>query len=945
MQNQVAIGVIVAYEQTDGKLSVTQIPQALNGLYRIQLLYPSVNEIVSGVPLSLLPHANNFSQYSYVSYKVGDKVYLLHLYENLYLILGSAGNVADTDLWHNRHIIHNSMFGNEISIIEPYLDAYQFSSGIVINTNNIYIGTGQIILPKNLSAFKTIDLSFDEFVSNTLHPILSNMQKYTFDAKNARDSIVNSIRGQSNTYIRANIPDQTIYLGSVYYNYSLIPSSRNLTIGLQSVFKKDVFSSQTIFKHVDNKLPNTFLYNIDAHHYVNNIYDIHKYSNINTTYIYYTHDNNSDTQLYTKQNYASQNKKPDSSQLDTSEFVWKPSLYKSYKVIETEQRFANPVPTRYYSIQTFSLSPLVNSNQFTKNYIEKFESATYYQEQYSKAIQPKAQNVFDYYYTVNYMSLTQNAKQIQENVIKVVGEYKADYGRDSFVYYTSEQLSENHYSKTIAIGSARGNEESYVNNDQFLNNTSNVLYINLTGSATNGGSIYIVCSDNSATAIFEMNPTKIVCNVKSDQNYATISIMPQYIELKSSAFIVIDSPVVKISTTAFIQNAQCQSIAWNSAVGPKPAGGGALNPPSASPYISSQPKIPAHVPGLSLPQSITTIPGSITEALKEYVKPHKTLAQISLNNTLYNLQKTFNDFLTFILTNPLIPRWLFTITCLLSTMLSILFNLLTQFLNLLIDNIAAFLANFIAAISQVLSFLNLVVNKVKELIQKIVDIIAQVINAVTKFVDAMINMIFDAINAIITLVNKLINAVLEFIGNMLFEISLVLNNFLMLLSSLFQFLSLIELLLNCLKAPEIANAISSSLITPLLPISITSPPSSATTILIQSNISDYTIPAISFLVSDTSYLNILDYIRNSYNSSYTANIAAVDPTLLIHNMQNMMNYYSTIQNIIDPALTDSDKQIANDALTNLQNGLNTIKDDVEKMFNDVLTKLDVYKHC
>ncbi|MBD6956250.1 MAG: hypothetical protein F9Y92_06385, partial [Thermoplasmatales archaeon] len=234
MQNQIYIGVVVAYEQTNGKLDVKQIPQALNGMYKLQLLYPNTNEVVSGIPLSLLPHANNFSQYSYVSYKVGDKVYLLHLYENVYLMLGSAGNVADTDLWHNKHILHNSMFGNEISVIEPYLDAQQYSSGMIINTNNIFIGTGQLIMPSSLN-FKTINLSFDEFVSNTLHPLLSNLYKYNFDAKNIKDAVINAIKNQSNTYIQVNVPEQTIYLGSVYYNYSLIPSSRNLTIGLQSI--------------------------------------------------------------------------------------------------------------------------------------------------------------------------------------------------------------------------------------------------------------------------------------------------------------------------------------------------------------------------------------------------------------------------------------------------------------------------------------------------------------------------------------------------------------------------------------------------------------------------------------------------------------------------------------------------------------------------------------
>jgi hypothetical protein len=66
---------------------------------------------------------------------------------------------------------------------------------------------------------------------------------------------------------------------------------------------------------------------------------------------------------------------------------------------------------------------------------------------------------------------------------------------------------------------------------------------------------------------------------------------------------------------------------------------------------------------------------------------------------------------------------------------------------------------------------------------------------------------------------------------------------------------------------------------------------------------------------------------------------------LVNNLLSMTGVYNTIQPLINNSLTDTDKQLANNASSSFQNALDAINKDINLMFNELFKTIDSFKHC
>jgi len=727
------LGIIVAYNsEPDGQRNDVEVIR--EGYYKVALLPPlgsitnsdstEQTKIVNAYPLSLgRGHAHNFSQYVYSTYKVGDKVVLLQLSDQHYIILGSLANLAHLDTFININTTHCSIFGNEQHIIEPSINSYLYSSGQLFASNNTGTGFGSIVVPANTSNTTTISYTVtgNALLSSSLHPVCSFNVKFHFNEKDFLQNLFTK-----NPSLTFNIPDNLFTVGSLKFSYQYPAEIRDLIKGLDYIYHNNVFS-----KFDENKTSIFIRHDYNTPVLTKNHTDIYKNSIVTNTFCYYI--NPSITGSYASTEYR-----------NSTGVIKYGAIAKEFltanKVFESEQRFV----THDSAVYLYTNTAIPFKPNFTDNH-----------------------NHTQYRYTLK-NSLTE-IKTSEVYLLVSAQSSNNDFNAGNITEIHSIKSSESYYKKSVYSYSYK-NESGYRQSGvmanfiaKTLNNTGNIVF-SLGVAHGNAGKLTQITD----TLAIKFSLNRLSETVHSEQLQLTtaaslINLNNDVISITARTAIHLKTQKLVLDANEIVLNGQNIGLKANALIN--------LSAPEVA--INAGPDIDTTVPSnSSVGISSTATPSQFAIAtktvqqndFKDMLKKQAEELKKFLNNwltdassVLYNDTKSKVNSIPSFLSPGTVDR-LILLICRPETIILLVLAILYNLLRKLLDSLLALLHD------TALQLLKNALKKLKELIEKLKQnnpLLAKLLTILEKLIQILI-LITDLVVMFLSLINTLLGKLFDF---------------------------------------------------------------------------------------------------------------------------------------------------------------------------------------
>ena len=727
------LGIIVAYNsEPDSQRNDVEVIR--EGYYKVALLPPlgstsnsdSVEQtkIVNAYPLSVgRGHAHNFSQYAYSTYKVGDKVVLLQLSDQHYIILGSLANLAHLDTFININTTHCSIFGNEQHIIEPSINSYLYSSGQLFASNNTGTGFGSIVVPANTSNTTTSSYTVtgDALLSSSLHPVCSFNVKFHFNEKDFLQNLFTK-----NPSLTFNIPDNLFTIGSLRFSYQYPVEIRDLIKGFDYIYHNNVFT-----KSDENKTSIFIRHDYNTPTLTKNHTDIYKNSIATNTFCYYI--NPSITGSYASTEYR-----------NSTSFIKYGAVAKEFltanKVIESEQRFVTHDSAVYlYTNTAIPLKPNFTDNhnhtqyRYTlKNSLTEIKTS----EVYSLVSAQSSNNDFNAGNITEIHNIKSSESFYKKSVYSYV--YKNESG------YRQSGVMANFIAKT-------------------LNNTGNIVF-SLGVAHGNAGKLTQITD----TLAIKFNLIRLSETAHSEQLQLTTA--ASLIDLNNDVISITTRTAMYLKTQKLVLDAD-EIVLNGQNIGLK--ANTLINLSASEVAVNAGPDIDTTVPSnSSVGTSSTATPSQTAIAsktaqqndFKDMLKKQAEELKKFLNNwltdassVLYNDTKSIARSIPSFLSPETVDR-LILLICRPETIMLFILAILYNLLNKLLDSLLAFLHN------AALQLLKNALKKLKELIEKSKQtnpLLAKLFAILEKLIQILI-FITDLVVMFLSLINTLLGKLFDF---------------------------------------------------------------------------------------------------------------------------------------------------------------------------------------